>query len=470
MAYLCFYLVFSLFFSAEVSGLNTISDGDIGMESGELLGLFEVMKNLLDDPNWAQMHPHPCTDTPWPGIQCEISQDLPILHVTRIHISPEIVNPPCKTSAKLSKSLLKLPYLKSFSIFNCFLTSTFTLSPSLFGIFSSLEQLVFKFNPGLSGEIPASLAEVASLRVLSLSKNSLQGRIPQQLGRLSSLEQLDLSYNNLSGEIPEEIGGLQSLSVLDFSWNSLQGQVPHSLGQLQSLQKIDLGFNRFLGRMPPDLGKLKRLVLLDFSHNYLTGPIPETLSGLKELQYFLVEGNPINTGIPLFIGALSKLTVLSLSGCGFRGPIPTSFSSLKHLIALSLDNNRLNGTVPQYLGTLPNLDHLNLSQNMLTGELVFPEDFFNRLGKRLEVKGNVGLCTNQQLYKNISMYLKTPICMGSPKSSNSSQSQQQPDDYKRSTPSWYYGKVSSKASTVYQCFITNFLRYSNVLLLSLFLF
>ncbi|XP_010275864.1 PREDICTED: piriformospora indica-insensitive protein 2-like [Nelumbo nucifera] len=436
---LCF-----LMFSAEMSAAtanNITDDADTGMDRGELLGLFEVMGDLLEDPNWAQLHPNPCTDTPWPGIQCEIGQDLPLLHVTKIHVGPDVVTPPCKTSPKLSKSLLKLPYLNTLSIFNCFLTATITLSPSLFGLFSSLEQLVFKFNPGLSGEIPPTLADVASLRVLSLSQNSLQGGIPKELGRLGNLEQLDLSYNNLSGEIPEEIGGLQELTILDLSWNSLQGKMPCSLGQLQSLQKIDLGSNKLAGRIPPDLGNLKRLVLLDLNHNYLTGPIPETLSGLEEIQYFLVEGNPIETEIPLFVGALSKLTVLSLSGCGFMGPIPSTFSSLKHLIALSLDNNRLNGTVPQDLGTLPNLNQLNLSQNMLSGELLLPEDFVNRLGKRLDVRGNSGLCTKQRLYdKNISLYLDTPACLSSTSSSNSSWSQEQPDDDKRLKPSWYHGK------------------------------
>ncbi|KAF8408856.1 hypothetical protein HHK36_004925 [Tetracentron sinense] len=444
MASLSLLLVGFLILAADLSATqyNITEDGAFGMEAEELLGLFEVVGDLLEDPNWTQMHPYPCTDTPWPGIKCEIDQDPPIFHVTKIHVGPDFTTPPCKISAKLSKSLLKLPYLKTLSIFNCFLTSPVTLSPYLFGTFSSLEQLVLKNNPALSGEIPPTLAEISSLTVLSLSQNSLQGEIPKELGGLGSLEQLDLSYNHLSGEIPEEIEGLKGLTILDLSWNGLQGQLPNSLGQLQLLQKIDLSSNRLVGRIPPDIGKLKRLVLLDLSHNSLEGPIPETLSGLEDLEYLLVEDNPISTGIPLFLGALRKLTVLSLSGSGFIGPIPTFFPSLKLLTALSLDNNSLNGTVPPNLGALPNLGQLNLSQNMLSGELCLPEEFINRLGKRLDVRGNSGLCASHKLYKkNVSIYLETPACLGSSRSShNRSWAEEQPNDDKRLKPSWYHDK------------------------------
>ncbi|KAF8402376.1 hypothetical protein HHK36_013331 [Tetracentron sinense] len=439
---LCTFLMVSKSDNLTTNG----APGIVEMEAEELLGLFEVMGALLEDPNWTQMHPHPCTDTPWPGIQCEADleeqqQNPPILHVTKLHVGPDVSNPICKTSAKLSESLLKLPYLKTLSIFSCFLTSRVILSPSLFGSFSSLEQLVIKSNPGLFGKIPPTLAEIATLRVLSLSQNSLHGGFPKELGGLGILKQLDFSYNNLTGEIPKEIGGLTSLTILDLSYNGFQGQVPSSLGQLVVLQKIDLSSNRIVGRIPPDIGKLKRLVLLDFSHNSLKGPIPDTLSGLKGLEYFLIENNPINTRLPLFLGALENLTVLSLSGCGFFGPIPTSFCSLDHLIALSLDRNHLHGPVPPKLGALTHLDQLNLSQNQLSGELFFSYDFVQRLGKRLDVRGNKGLCTSHQLNKKLPLYLDVPECKESAISSNSNY-------HEKSKPYWVEGQETSNAADV----------------------
>ncbi|KAF2305454.1 hypothetical protein GH714_005476 [Hevea brasiliensis] len=424
--------------------LSRNSDGgDTVMEEEELLGLFKVFGALLDDPEWARVHPQPCTDTPWPGVQCELAEDPPIFHVTKIHIGPDIINPPCKTTAHLSSSLQKLPYLKVLSIFNCFVTSDpVILSPTLFETLSSLEHLALGSNPALCGQIPSSLGHIASLRVLSMSQNNLRGNIPHELGGLLNLEQLDLSYNNLSGEIPEEIGGLKSLTILDVSWNSLEGQVPYSLGQLNLLQKMDLGSNKLLGRIPQNLGKLKSLLLLDLSHNFMNGPMPVTLSGLEQLQYFILDHNPINSEIPLFVGSLKRLASISLSGCGLTGPIPYSLSSLKNLTALSLDNNSLIGTIPPSLGSLPNLDQLNVSNNQLSGELLLPEEFIGRLGKRLDVRGNNGLCTSNK--KNVSIYLETPVCLD--KISNCHHKicpEQNQDESRGMQSSWYHGKTTS---------------------------
>ncbi|XP_076929532.1 uncharacterized protein LOC143593974 [Bidens hawaiensis] len=404
---------------------NNGDDGEmVSMEDGELVGLFEVMGSLLDDPTWAQVHPEPCTNTPWPGVQCELmaqedgvngQQDYnpTIFHVTKIHIGTDILIPPCKPTATLSsKGLMKLPYLKTLSLFNCFNVTPFSLTSSLFenNSLSSLEHLALVSNPSLHGTIPSSLGNIQTLSVLSLSQNNLSGKIPQEIGGLVNLQQLDLSYNHLIGSIPQEIGKLKTLTIFDLSYNMLGGELPSSFGQLQSLQKIDLGFNDLSGRIPQELGNLSRLVLIDLTHNNISGPLPESLSGLKQLEYLVIQDNPINTGMPLFIGSLGRLKVLSFSRCGLMGPILTSLSKLKNLTALSLDNNSLNGTVPSHIGSLPNLEQLNLSQNQLSGELVVSQEFINRIGMRLDLRGNNGLC----IKNNTSSDVKSPTsCISS---------------------------------------------------------
>ncbi|TYJ13343.1 hypothetical protein E1A91_A10G045800v1 [Gossypium mustelinum] len=390
MASLPIFLVGFLVLSCVAIAMQrNLDESDIVMEEGELLGLFDVIGSLLDEPGWAEVHPEPCTNTPWPGIECEIGQDPPIFHVTAIHIGPDVATPPCQPSAKISDSLLKLPYLRTLSIFNCFVTSTVILSPTLFGALSSLEHLSLQSNPSLSGNVPPSLGNLTRLRVLSLSQNNLQGNIPGEFGWLVNLEQLDLSYNNLSGEIPQEIEGLKSLAILELSSNGLTGVLPFALGQLQHLQKVDLCSNRIHGKIPPELGKLN-----------------------------------------------------SFSGCGLIGPIPNSLSSLKNLTALSLDNNTLTGTIPSNLGSLPNLDQLNLSHNKLSGELLLPQDFINRLGKRLDVRGNNGLCTSYHLASNISTYLQTRTCLGN-EGKVDNLTCPQPYDIKGKKPSWYNGSRTS---------------------------
>ena len=451
MAYLLVVLVGFLVFAGEVMAMgNKVHGDEMVMEEEELVGLYEVMGALLDDPEWAQAHPQPCTETPWPGVECGVSRDPPIFHVTKIHIGPDILSPPCKSSAYLSESLLKLTYLKTLSIFNCFVVSPVTLPTIPFGAFSSLEHLALQSNPTLSGELPPSFGYIASLRVLSLSQNSLQGKIPRQIGGLACLEQLDLSYNNFTGQIPKEIGGLKSITVLDLSRNNIEGNLPASLGQLEALQKIDLSSNRLTGQIAQNLGELKRLVLLDLSHNFITGPIPERLSSLEVLEYLLIDDNPIKAGIPLSIGKLRKLKTVSFSDCGLFGPIPNSLSFLKNLTALSLDKNNLSGQVPPNLDSLPNLDQLNLSYNKLSGVLQLSDDFIGRIGERLDVRGNDELCTSYQPNKkNLSSYLEIPACLNTTPKNGKSFADEAPVGSAGIKPSWYSSNVSSNSPWLY---------------------
>ncbi len=118
--------------------------------------------------------------------------------------------------------------------------------------------------------------------------------------------------------------------------------------------------------------------MLDFSHIVKASPIPNSA-----------------------LSNLGNLKILSLSSCGLIGPIPTSFSNLVSLNSLSLDNNSLSGEIPSSLGSLPNLGELNLSQNQLSGKLSFPDEFISRLGKRLDVKGNNGLCVVKSNAQNV---------------------------------------------------------------------
>ncbi|XP_075487561.1 uncharacterized protein LOC142526828 [Primulina tabacum] len=423
-------------------------DGVLVMEQEELYGLFEVMGSLLEDPTWGEVHPLPCTDTPWPGVECELVQETSTFRITKVHVGPDDTTPPCKDSAKISESLLKLPYLKTLSLINCFTKSHVSLSEPLFGALPSLEHLALESNPSLSGEIPSTLSNLTSLKILCLSQNNMSGEIPKEIGSLVNLEELDLSHNRLTGSIPEEIGMLKSLSIWDFSWNSIQGMVPSSVGEMQFLEKIDLGSNKLQGKLPQELGKLKSLVFLDLSHNSLTGPMPENLLGLQQLQYLIMEGNPINTGIPSFIGDLNRLTMISFSGCGLRGSIPTIFSNLTNLTALYLDNNSLTGTVPQELGRLPNMDLLNLSRNQLTGELLFPQDFITRLGKKLDIRENNGLCTNQMAHKISSTFFQNPSCSSSifPADSNKTWAGENPENSQDMKPTLHRGDDMSSYS------------------------
>nr|XP_048328917.1 protein NSP-INTERACTING KINASE 3-like [Ziziphus jujuba var. spinosa] len=67
---------------------------------------------------------------------------------------------------------------------------------------------------------------------ISLSNRGLTGIIPAELANLTYLESLDLSNNKLYGGIPDELGTLKFLYIIDLSNNQLTGEIPRSLGNL----------------------------------------------------------------------------------------------------------------------------------------------------------------------------------------------------------------------------------------------
>ncbi|XP_049397459.1 receptor-like protein 7 [Solanum stenotomum] len=76
------------------------------------------------------------------------------------------------------------------------------------------------------GDIPKSLKDLSSLRLLNLSHNNLKGDIPMELGQLNTLEALDLSWNQLTGKIPQELSTMNFLAFLNLSQNHLVGHIP----------------------------------------------------------------------------------------------------------------------------------------------------------------------------------------------------------------------------------------------------
>ncbi|XP_008664072.1 uncharacterized protein [Zea mays] len=80
------------------------------------------MADLLGDPAWPQLHPRPYTDTPLPGLQCELApDDARVLHTTRLHLAPDVTTPPCRPGARLDPASLRgLPHLRMLSVFVCF--------------------------------------------------------------------------------------------------------------------------------------------------------------------------------------------------------------------------------------------------------------------------------------------------------------------------------------------------------------
>ena len=96
-------------------------------------------------------------------------------------------------------------------------------------------------NGRLTGELPAELGNLASLRYLNLADNQLTGELPAELGNLASLRYLNLADNQLTGELPAELGNLAGLEQLYLNNTGLTGEIPFELGDVLTSLRARIG-------------------------------------------------------------------------------------------------------------------------------------------------------------------------------------------------------------------------------------
>ncbi|KAJ0466217.1 putative non-specific serine/threonine protein kinase [Helianthus annuus] len=254
-----------------------------------------------------------------------------------------------------------------------------------------LERLILNDNK-LSGEIPATLERLTSLRGLYLDYNMLTGTIPESLGNLTSLTELVLSGNQLTGPIPTSLGNLVMLRRLDLSENVLNGSIPFSIGRLPNLEILYLSFNS-LSSIPFSIGNLSELKFLDLSSNLLQGPLPDSTGQLSKLRFLDISNNSLsgvvteahfsNTSALIHLAATSnhllnfkisnswkppfQIRNVLLGSCKIESEFPPWIQTQKNLAILILSNTSLYGALPDWLYGLPVIAILDLSHNFLNG-------------------------------------------------------------------------------------------------------
>ncbi|XVF79298.1 hypothetical protein PTKIN_Ptkin14bG0210200 [Pterospermum kingtungense] len=125
-----------------------------------------------------------------------------------------------------------------------------------------------------TGPLPAFyFKNFKAMMTLDHMKVTMKG-LDIELVRILSIL-IDFSNNNFSGEIPANIGKLKSLKGLNFSHNKLEGHIPSTMGSLTNLEGLDLSSNRLAGKIPEELLDITSLEVLNLSHNELEGHIPE---------------------------------------------------------------------------------------------------------------------------------------------------------------------------------------------------
>ncbi|KAK9124843.1 hypothetical protein Scep_013689 [Stephania cephalantha] len=247
-------------------------------------------------------------------------------------------------------------------------------------------------NNSFTGEIPSNLS--SNLKILSLGYNMLSGTVPNELGCLHKLEYLSLYRNNLTaGEIPDSLGNLTSLRILYLMYNNLIGRIPESLGQLKNLQILGLSVNMLSSTIPPPIYNITSLQYLEVTSNQIFGKLPSNIGlTLPNLRDLLMGDNHFFGSIPRSLFNISTLEVLDCSSNAFLGPLPTNVESLPNLRYLLFYDNRL--------GSFGKVDDLRfLSSFVNSTNLQVLDVTYNQLGGILHKSfTNISSTKLQELY------------------------------------------------------------------------
>jgi Leucine-rich repeat (LRR) protein len=130
-------------------------------------------------------------------------------------------------------------------------------------------------NVGLTGPVPAWIAESSTLQLVNLSSNELSGTIPDLSG-MTSLYALTFRDNNLEGALPAIPPNLEALHL---SNNRLSGNIPSSYANL--IGGLELNGNKLTGEVPAEfVDTINGMPMTpDLNYNALTAAAP----GLVEL-------------------------------------------------------------------------------------------------------------------------------------------------------------------------------------------
>lgn len=244
---------------------------------------------------------------------------------------------------------------------------TGSISPAICRL-TRLSSLIIADWKGISGGIPACIANLPFLRILDLIGNRLTGEIPSDIGRLSRLTVLNVADNQITGTIPRSLTNLSSLMHLDLRGNQISGTLPHDFGRLKMLSRALLSKNKLDGLIPDSISSIYRLSDLDLSLNRLTGPIPPSLGRMPVLATLNLDGNLISGPIPPTLIS-STISILNLSRNSFEGSIADVFGPRSYFMVLDLSYNRLAGRIPRTISSATFIGHLDVSHNHLCGPI-----------------------------------------------------------------------------------------------------
>ncbi len=197
----------------------------------------------------------------------------------------------------------------------------------------------------LSGTLPSSLNNLASLVFLRCFNNSqLQEPLPD-LSSLKKLETLDFYNNSLNQLFPQWVANLTSLKFIRFDLTGIGGSLPSNIGALDSLEYLKISRSVITGELPLDIGSLTKLRHLEIFNTQLSGVIPDLSN--TQLTSVLIYQNDFSGTLPEIPPSASFVYAYDNN---FSGKIPDSYLvSNSQLSRLYVADNQIS-EIPSFIG------------------------------------------------------------------------------------------------------------------------
>ena len=261
-----------------------------------------------------------------------------------------------------------------------------------------LQTVMLHTNPGITGNLPASLSKLKPLESgtapsIQIYGCSLTGTIPDCFAELpEKTKQVYVQDNKMSGIISLTVQAHPNFASWKYS--------PQQEGYGLTLEQVDYrqadslalvavynaadGANwkesrRWTLTEPMDtwpgikLNEEGRVTEVNITNGTVTTvewEIPEALADLTELSTLQIVGSKLKGEIPAFLYDMTKLAIIRLNTNNLTGALSDKISQWTNLTDLYINGNKeLGGTIPQTIGQLKNLVSINIAQTAIGGEI-----------------------------------------------------------------------------------------------------
>lgn len=247
------------------------------------------------------------------------------------------------------------------------------------------------------------LAQVATLRALSLAHAQIGDEGVRHLTALGQLDNLDLARTPVTDAGLRHLAGLKGLRSLNLAGTPVVGSGLAHLAGLPQLRHLNLSGTRLTAEGLGHLGTMRQLETLSLSETPVPVAALEQLAGLRLAELHLPRPTWNDAGLKHYLAAVTPRTRLNLRFWNLTDAGLQALAGQRDLHTLVLTDTPLTDAGLAHLASLPALETLHLTRTRIQGTQLGRLAALKQLktlwlpGTLLEDKGTAALASLKQV-------------------------------------------------------------------------